>query len=403
MEFKKSDRLARVGYEIRGPMLEHASALETAGNRVMRLNTGDPAMFGLRASDEVLQDVISHLPESQGYSDPQGIMTARRSVAGHYTRRGVPNVTADDVYLGNGVSELICMATQALLDDGDEVLIPAPDFPLWTAATTLAGGKAVHYVCDEESDWYPDLADMTAKVTSRTRAVVLINPNNPTGAVYPQDVLEAVLDLARRHHLIVFADEIYDRIVYDNALHHCAAAIAPDILCLTFSGLSKAYRLAGFRSGWLTISGPKQHAKDYLAGLSLLAAVRLCPNVPAQHAIRAALDADHSIDALVLPTGRLAEQRDLAWELLNAIPGVSCVKPKGALYVFPRIDPAVHPMKDDSQFAFDLLREEKVLVVRGTGFNWPRPDHFRLLTLPDADDLTAAIGRIGRFLRRYHQ
>ncbi|NGO45816.1 pyridoxal phosphate-dependent aminotransferase [Streptomyces ureilyticus] len=403
MEFKKSGRLTRVGYEIRGPMLEHADALETAGNPVMRLNTGDPAMFGLRAADNVLQDVIAHLPESQGYSAPQGIVPARLSVADYYARRGVPDVTADDVYLGNGVSELICMATQALLDDGDEVLIPAPDFPLWTAATTLASGKAVHYLCDEESDWYPDLADMTAKVTDRTRAVVLINPNNPTGAVYPRDVLEAVLDLARRHHLIVFADEIYDRIVYDDALHHCAAAIAPDVLCLTFSGLSKAYRLAGLRSGWLAISGPKQHAKDYLAGLSLLAAVRLCPNVPAQHAIRIALDADHSIDDLVLPAGRLAEQRDLAWELLNAIPGVSCVKPKGALYAFPRLEPTVYPVEDDGQLAFDLLREEKVLVVRGTGFNWPRPDHFRLLTLPGADDLTTAITRIGHFLGRYHK
>jgi alanine-synthesizing transaminase len=403
MEFKQSGKLANVLYEIRGPVIEHANALEEAGHSVLRLNTGNPALFGFEAPEEILQDIIRMLPQAHGYSDSRGILPARRAVAAHYQERGVPDVGVDDIFLGNGVSELVQMAVQALIDDGDEVLIPAPDFPLWTAVTNLAGGRAVHYICDESADWYPDLDDIASKITDRTKAMVIINPNNPTGAVYPRELLEGMLDLARRHGLLVFADEVYDKILYDDAVHHHVAALAPDVLCLTFSGLSKAYRVAGFRSGWLVVTGPRQHAKSYLEGLVTLASMRLCANVPAQHAIQAALSGRQSIKDLVLPGGRLHEQRDMAWEKLNEIPGVSCVKPKGALYAFPRLDPKVHPIHDDEKFVLDLLLREKIQVVQGTGFNWPRPDHFRILTLPHADDLDAAIGRIGRFLSGYQQ
>jgi alanine-synthesizing transaminase len=403
MEYKQSSKLTEVCYEIRGPVIEHADALEEAGHSVLRLNTGNPALFGFEAPEEILQDIIRTLPRSHGYSDSRGILPARRAVAQHYQDRGLTDVGVDDVFLGNGVSELISMAVQALVDDGDEVLIPTPDFPLWTAVTTMAGGKAVHYMCDESADWLPDLDDIAAKITGRTKALVIINPNNPTGAVYPKRLLEGMLDLARRHHLMVLADEVYDKILYDDAVHHHAALLAPDVLCLTFSGLSKAYRVAGFRSGWLVVTGPKQHARNYLEGLTMLASMRLCPNVPAQHAIQAALGGRQSIKDLVLPGGRLHEQRDRAWERLNEIPGVSCVKPKGALYAFPRLDPAVHPIHDDEKFVLDLLLREKIQVVQGTGFSWPRPDHFRILTLPRADDLDAAISRIGRFLAGYRQ
>ncbi|MFJ4988334.1 pyridoxal phosphate-dependent aminotransferase [Streptomyces sp. NPDC088732] len=403
MEYKQSSKLAEVCYEIRGPVIEHANALEEAGHSVLRLNTGNPALFGFEAPEELLQDIIRTLPASHGYSDSRGILSARRAVAQHYQERGLAEVDVDDVFLGNGVSELVQMAVQALVDDGDEVLIPAPDFPLWTAVTHLAGGKAVHYVCDESADWFPDLDDIASKITGRTRALVIINPNNPTGAVYPRELLEGMLDLARRHHLVVFADEVYDKILYDDAVHHTAAQLAPDVLCLTFSGLSKAYRVAGFRSGWLAVTGPRQHAKSYLEGLTMLASMRLCPNVPAQQAIQAALGGRQSIKDLVLPGGRLHEQRDRAWEKLNEIPGVSCVKPKGALYAFPRLDPKVHRIHDDEKFVLDLLLREKIQVVQGTGFSWPRPDHFRILTLPRADDLDAAISRIGRFLAGYRQ
>ena len=403
MEFRQSSKLAGVSYEIRGPVIEHANELERAGHSVLRLNIGNPAAFGFEAPEEILQDIIRNLPGAHGYSDSRGLLPARRAVVQHYQNLGLADIGVDDVFLGNGVSELASMAVQALLDDGDEVLIPAPDFPLWTAVTTLAGGKAVHYLCDEEAAWLPDLADMAAKITSRTRAVVIINPNNPTGAVYPRETLEAMLDLARRHHLLVIADEIYDKILYDDAVHHCAATLAPDLLCLTLNGLSKAYRVAGFRSGWLLVSGPRQHAKSYLEGLATLAATRLCPNVPGQYAIQAALGGRQSITDLVLPGGRLREQRDRAWQRLNEIPGVSCVKPQGALYAFPRLDPAVHKIHDDEKFVLDLLLREKIQVVQGTGFNWPRPDHFRIVTLPRADDLDAAITRIGRFLTGYRQ
>jgi alanine-synthesizing transaminase len=403
MEFRQSSKLAGVSYEIRGPVIEHANELERAGHSVLRLNIGNPAAFGFEAPEEILQDIIRNLPGAHGYSDSRGLLPARRAVVQHYQNLGLADIGVDDVFLGNGVSELASMAVQALLDDGDEVLIPAPDFPLWTAVTTLAGGKAVHYLCDEGADWLPDLADMAAKITSRTRAVLIINPNNPTGAVYPRELLEGILDLARRHHLLVIADEIYDKILYDDAVHHCAATLAPDLLCLTLNGLSKAYRVAGFRSGWLLVSGPRQHAKSYLEGLATLAATRLCPNVPGQYAIQAALGGRQSITDLVLPGGRLHEQRDRAWQRLNEIPGVSCVKPRGALYAFPRLDPAVHKIHDDEKFVLDLLMREKIQVVQGTGFSWPRPDHFRIVTLPRADDLDAAITRIGRFLAGYRQ
>jgi alanine-synthesizing transaminase len=403
MEFRQSSKLSEVCYEIRGPVIEHANALEEAGHSVLRLNTGNPALFGFEAPEEVLQDMIRMLPQAHGYSDSRGILPARRAVVQHYQQRGLDDIDVDDVFLGNGVSELVSMAVQALVEDGDEILIPAPDFPLWTAVTTLAGGKPVHYVCDESADWYPDLDDMASKITDRTKAVVIISPNNPTGAVYPREILDGILDLARRHHLMVFSDEIYDKILYDGAVHHSPAVLAPDLVCLTFSGLSKAYRVAGFRSGWVVVSGPRQHARNYLEGLTMLASMRLCPNTPAQFAIQAALGGRQSIQDLVLPGGRLHEQRDRAWEKLNEIPGVSCVKPKGALYAFPRIDPGVHRIHDDERFVLDLLLREKIQVVQGTGFNWPRPDHFRILTLPHVDDLESAISRIGRFLGGYRQ
>ncbi|MEU4130287.1 pyridoxal phosphate-dependent aminotransferase [Streptomyces wuyuanensis] len=403
MEFRQSSKLSEVCYEIRGPVIEHANALEEAGHSVLRLNTGNPALFGFEAPEEIVQDMIRMLPKAHGYTDSRGILSARRAVAQRYQGLGLTDVSVDDVFLGNGVSELVSMAVQALLEDRDEVLVPAPDFPLWTAVTTLSGGKPVHYLCDESADWYPDLADMASKITDRTRAVVIINPNNPTGAVYPREIVEGILDLARRHQLMVFADEIYDQIVYDDAVHHTAAALAPDLVVLTFSGLSKTYRVAGFRSGWLVVTGPKQHARSYLEGLTMLASMRLCPNAPAQYAIQAALGGRQSIRELTAPGGRLREQRDRAWERLNEIPGVSCVKPKGALYAFPRLDPEVHPIHDDEKFVLDLLLREKIQVVQGTGFSWPRPDHFRILTLPHADDLDAAISRIGRFLSGYRQ
>ncbi|MFI8854665.1 pyridoxal phosphate-dependent aminotransferase [Streptomyces sp. 891-h] len=403
MEFRQSNKLSEVCYEIRGPVIEQADALEEAGHSVLRLNTGNPALFGFEAPEEIIQDMVRMLPQAHGYTESRGILPARRAVAQHYQQRGFPEADVDDVHLGNGVSELVSMAVQALVEDGDEILIPAPDFPLWTAVTTMAGGKAVHYVCDEQADWLPDLDDMAAKITPRTKAVVIISPNNPTGAVYPRELLEGILDLARRNGLMVFSDEIYDKILYDDAVHHHVGALAPDLVCLTFSGLSKAYRVAGFRSGWLLVSGPKQHARDYLEGLGMLASMRLCPNAPAQYAIQAALGGRQSIEDLVLPGGRLHEQRDVAWRKLNEIPGVSCVKPKGALYAFPRLDPEVHKIYDDERFVLDLLLREKIQVVQGTGFNWAHPDHFRILTLPRADDLDAAISRIGRFLESYKQ
>ncbi|GLZ45460.1 aminotransferase AlaT [Actinomycetospora sp. NBRC 106375] len=402
MEFRQSNKLRDVCYEIRGPVVEQANLLEEAGHSVLRLNTGNPALFDFEAPEEIVQDMIRMLPQAHGYTDSRGVLPARRAVAQRYQARGL-EVDVDDVFLGNGVSELISMAVQALVEDGDEVLVPAPDYPLWTAVATLAGGRAVHYRCDESADWFPDLDDVAAKITDRTKALVIINPNNPTGAVYSEEVLTGLLDLARRHGLMVMADEIYDQVLYDDAVHHDIASLAPDLVVLTFSGLSKTHRVAGFRSGWLVVTGPRQHARDYLEGLAMLASMRLCANTPAQYAIQAALGGRQTIGDLTAPGGRLYEQRDRAWKGLNAIPGVSCVKPRGALYAFPRLDPDVYPIKDDEQFVLDLLREEKIQVVQGTGFNWPTPDHFRILTLPHADTLDDAITRIGTFLETYRQ
>ena len=402
MEFRQSNKLRDVCYEIRGPVVEQANLLEEAGHSVLRLNTGNPALFDFEAPEEIVQDMIRMLPHAHGYTDSRGVLPARRAVAQRYQARGL-DVDVDEVFLGNGVSELISMAVQALVEDGDEVLVPAPDDPLWTAVATLAGGHAVHYRCDEQADWFPDLDDVAAKITDRTKALVIINPNNPTGAVYSKEVLEGLLDLARRHGLMVMADEIYDQVVYDDAVHHDIASLAEDLVVLTFCGLSKTHRVAGFRSGWLVVTGPRQHARDYLEGLAMLASMRLCANTPAQYAIQAALGGRQTIHELTAPGGRLRDQRDTAWKALNAIPGVSCVQPRGALYAFPRLDPEVYRIHDDERFVLDLLREEKIQVVQGTGFNWPTPDHFRILTLPHAATLEDAIGRIGRFLETYRQ
>jgi alanine-synthesizing transaminase len=403
MQLKQSSKLADVCYEIRGPVMEHAARLEAEGHHVLKLNIGNPAPFGFDAPAEIIQDIVLNLPAASGYGPSKGLLSARRAVVQYYQTKGVDSLDVEDVFLGNGASELILMSMQALLENDDEVLVPAPDYPLWTAAVTLSGGRAVHYLCDEQADWYPDLDDIAAKITDRTKAIVLINPNNPTGAVYSRELLTAVCELARQHNLMVCSDEIYDKILYDDVRHDSTAAIAPDLLCLTFNGLSKAYRCAGFRAGWMAITGPKQHAESYLEGLTMLSNMRLCANVPSQYAVQTALGGYQSISPLVLPGGRLREQRDLAWERLNAIPGVTCVKPKGALYAFPKLDPSVYPIKNDERFVLDLLLAEKLLVVQGTGFNWPRPDHFRIVTLPHADDLEAAIDRIGRFLASYQQ
>ncbi|QMU75130.1 pyridoxal phosphate-dependent aminotransferase [Streptacidiphilus sp. PB12-B1b] len=403
MQVIQSSKLANVCYDIRGPILDEAMRLEEQGHRILKLNTGNPAPFGFEAPPEILQDILRNLATAHGYGDSKGLLAARRAVVMHYEERGLSELSVDDVFIGNGVSELIQMSMQALLDDGDEVLVPAPDYPLWTASVSLAGGTAVHYRCDEQADWFPDLADIEAKVTDRTRGIVVINPNNPTGAVYSDELLQGIAEIARRHNLIIYSDEIYDKILYDDATHTSTALFAPDLLCLTFNGLSKAYRVAGFRSGWMVLSGPKEHARSYLEGLNILASMRLCANMPAQHAIAAALGGRQSIQDLILPGGRLREQRDTAWRLLNEIPGVSCVKPRGALYAFPRLDPKVYPIKDDAQLVLDLLKQEHIYVVQGTGFNWPEPDHFRLVTLPRAEDLADAVTRIGTFLDGYAQ
>jgi alanine-synthesizing transaminase len=400
-EIRQSDKLAHVLYDIRGPVLEEAKRLEEQGHRIMKLNIGNPHPFGFEAPPEILVDVTRHLQQAQGYSDSQGIRSARTAVVQHYQTLGIDITDPDDIWLGNGVSELIQLSLNALLNEGDEVLIPAPDYPLWTASTTLAGGTPVHYLCDEDNDWNPDLDDIRSKITSNTKAIVVINPNNPTGAVYSRQTLRAIAELAIEHNLIVFADEIYDKILYDDAVHHCMAELAPDAFVVTFNGLSKAYRLAGFRSGWMMMTGPRKHAASYIEGVNMLTNMRLCANHPAQYAIQTALGGRQSIKELVLPGGRLLAQRDAAVAALQAIPGVSCVVPKGALYVFPKLDPTMYPIADDRRFVLDFLRAEKVLVVQGTGFNWPRTDHLRIVTLPWAKDLTEAIERLGRFLSTY--
>lgn len=400
----QSTKLQNVLYEIRGPVNTEAERMEADGHRILKLNTGNPAVFGFEAPDVIMRDMIAALPTAQGYSTSKGIISARRAIVSRYeVIPGFPQFDVEDVYLGNGVSELITMTMQALLNDGDEVLIPSPDYPLWTASTSLSGGRPVHYLCDEENDWMPSIEDIKAKVTERTKAIVVINPNNPTGAVYSREILQQIVDVAREHSLLILADEIYDKILYDDAQHINVASLCPDLLCITYDGLSKAYRVAGYRSGWMVITGPKGHAKGFIEGVNVLAGTRLCPNVPAQHAIQVAISGRQSIDDLVLPGGRLLEQRNGAYEALNEIPGVSCVKPMGALYAFPRLDPNVHEIHDDEKFMFDLLRSEKIHLVQGTGFNWPTPDHFRVVTLPWASDLRAAIERLGNFLASYRQ
>ena len=392
-----------MGYDIRGPVLDKARQMEEEGQRIIKLNIGNIAAFGIEPPDEIVQDMIRNLPHSAGYTDSKGLFAPRKAVV-HYTQeKQVSGVTVDDVYLGNGASELIAMSMNALLDSGDEVLIPAPDYPLYTAVVALSGGTPVHYLCDEGAGWLPDLDDIRAKVTPNTKAIVVINPNNPTGALDPDDLLRGIVEIARQHQLIVFADEIYDKTLYDGATHTSIAALADDVFFVTFNGLSKNYRSCGYRAGWMVVSGDKRHAKDYIEGLNMLASMRLCANTPGQLAIQTALGGYQSIKDLVAPTGRLGRQRELATQLLSQIPGVSVVKPKAALYMFPRLDAKMYPITDDQQFAYELLAEEKVLIVQGTGFNWATPDHFRIVFLPNSDDLTEAVGRIERFLSNYRK
>ncbi|MFC3022810.1 pyridoxal phosphate-dependent aminotransferase [Vibrio zhugei] len=398
-----SSKLDNVCYDIRGPVLKHAKRMEEEGNKILKLNIGNPAPFGFDAPDEILVDVIRNLPTSQGYADSKGIYSARKAVVQHYQKKGIRTLDVEDVYIGNGVSELIVMAMQALLNNGDEMLVPAPDYPLWTAATSLSGGNAVHYICDEQADWLPDLDDIKKKINKKTRGIVLINPNNPTGAVYSRDFLLEVIELARQHNLIIFADEIYDKVLYDGATHTSIATLTEDVLVMTFNGLSKAYRVCGFRGGWMFLTGPKHLAQGYIAGLDILSSMRLCANVPMQHAIQTALGGYQSLNELLLPGGRLLEQRDRAYELLNQIPGVSCVKPKGAMYLFPKLDKKKFNLKDDQKLVQDFLIQEKVLLVQGTGFNWPEPDHVRIVTLPHVETLEIALGRFERFLSTYRQ
>lgn len=401
----KSVKLANVGYDIRGPVLDKARQMEEEGQRIIKLNIGNVAAFGVMPPDEIVQDMIHNLPSqvAAGYTDSKGLFAPRKAVM-HYTQeKGIAGVTVDDVYLGNGASELIALSMNALLDAGDEVLIPSPDYPLYTAVVSLSGGTPVHYRCDEGSGWLPDLADIRARVTPYTKAIVVINPNNPTGALYPVEVLQGIVDIAREHGLVVFADEIYDKTLYDGATHTSIASLADDVLFVSFNGLSKNYRACGYRSGWMVVSGAKRRARDYVEGLNMLASMRLCANTPGQMAIQTALGGYQSIKDLVAPAGRLCKQRDLAYGLLTQIPGVTVVKPKAALYMFPRLDPKLYPIADDQQFAYELLAEQKVLIVQGTGFNWPEHDHFRLVFLPNVDDLTEAIGRIERFLHGYRK
>lgn len=400
---QKSKKLADVCYDIRGPVLDKAKAMEEEGHKIIKLNIGNLAVFGFDAPDEIVQDMIRNMPAASAYTDSKGLFAPRKSVM-HYTQeKKISGVTIDDIYLGNGASELIMLSMNALLNSGDEVLVPAPDYPLWTAAVSLSGGNPVHYVCDEQAGWLPDIDDIKKKITSNTRAIVVINPNNPTGALYSDEVLQQIVEVARQHQLIVFADEIYDKVLYDGATHTSIASLADDVLFITMNGLSKNYRSCGYRAGWMVVSGEKRHAKDYIQGLNMLTSMRMCANAPGQYAIQTALGGHQSIDDLVGPGGRLARQRDLAHKLLTDIPGISCVKPKSALYMFPRLDPAVYPIADDQQFAYSLLAEEKVLIVQGTGFNYPTPDHFRVVFLPNTDDLTESMGRIARFLDGYRK
>lgn len=399
----KSAKLANVCYDIRGPVLARAKQMEEEGHRIIKLNIGNLGAFGFDSPEEIQQDMIRNLPNAAAYTDSKGIFAARKAVM-HYTQqKNIKGVTIDDIYLGNGVSELIVMAMNALLNPGDEVLVPAPDYPLWTAAVSLSGGTPRHYLCDEANGWLPDLADIRAKITPNTRALVVINPNNPTGALYPDEILKELIEIARQHDLILYADEVYDKVLYDGVTHTALGSLSEDVLTISFNGLSKNYRSCGYRSGWMVVSGEKRPAKDYIEGLDMLASMRLCANVPGQYAIQTALGGYQSINDLVAPGGRMCRQRDVAHELISAIPGVSCVKPKATLYMFPRLDPKMYPIDDDQQFVLELLQEQRVLLVQGTGFNWPHPDHFRLVFLPHEDDLREAIGRVARFLDGYRK
>lgn len=400
-KLKKSNKLDNVCYDIRGPVLERAREMEDEGQRIIKLNIGNPGVFGLEVPDEIQQDVVRNITKSGVYTDSKGLFEPRKAIM-HYTQsKQIAGVTVDDIIIGNGVSELIVMAMQGLLNNGDQVLVPAPDYPLWTAAATLAGGTARHYLCEEDNDWLPNLQDIESKINANTRAIVVINPNNPTGALYPKETLLGIIDIARHHNLVIFADEIYDKVLYDENEHISMASLAEDVLFVTFNGLSKNYRACGYRAGWMIISGDKTFAQEYIEGLNMLASMRLCSNVPGQLAIQTALGGYQSIDDLVAPGGRLCKQRDLAYDMLVAIPGVTCFKPKAAMYLFPKLDPAIYPIQDDQQFVLDLLEEEKVLLVQGSGFNWKTDDHFRVVFLPNVDDLTVAINRIARFLKNY--
>ncbi|MBS7910889.1 pyridoxal phosphate-dependent aminotransferase [Streptococcus suis] len=402
-QFNKSTKLDDVAYDIRGPVLEEAMRMRANGEQILRLNTGNPAEFGFTAPDEVIRDLIHNARKSEGYSNSKGIFSARKAIMQYCQLKKFPNVDIEDIYLGNGVSELIVMSMQGLLDNGDEVLVPMPDYPLWTAAVSLAGGKAVHYVCDEVAEWYPDLADMESKVTSRTKAIVLINPNNPTGALYPKEILKGIIDIARRHELIIFSDEIYDRMVFDGAVHIPIATLAPDLFVVTMNGLSKSHRICGFRVGWMVLSGPKKHVKGYIEGLNMLSNMRLCSNVLAQQVVQTSLGGYQSVDELLMPGGRLYEQREFITKAINDIPGLSAVKPKAGLYVFPKIDREMYRVEDDEQFVLDFLKQEKVLLVHGQGFNWKDPDHFRIVYLPRVDELAEIQEKMSRFLRQYRR
>ena len=403
-KYRQSSKLNNVRYDIRGPILEEANRMEAMGHRILKLNIGNTAPFGFEAPDAIMMDIIRHLPVTQGYSDSRGLYSARTAIVQHYQNRGILDLEPNDVYLGNGVSELIPMTLQALCETDDEILVPMPDYPLWTASVALSGGKPVHYLCDEENNWYPDLEDIKSKITSRTKGIVVINPNNPTGSVYPRHILQQIVDVAREHELVVFTDEIYEKIIYDGAeAINLATLTGDDVLCLTFSGLSKAYRVCGYRAGWVAITGPKHEAANYIEGITLLASMRLCSNVPAQHAIQTALGGYQSIDALVAPGGRLHEQRDVAYRMLNEIDGVSCNQSDGALYLFPKVDTEKFNIVDDEKFMLDLLKEQKILFSHGGAFNWHKPDHFRLVFLPDVQTLTDALNRLGEFLSDYKQ
>lgn len=402
-EFRKSSKLDNVLYDVRGPVVEEANRMIENGKEVLKLNIGNPAPFGFSAPEEVIQDMILNIRDSQGYSDSKGIWSARKAIMQYSQIKGLPNVTMNDIFTGNGVSELINLCMQALLDSGDEILIPSPDYPLWTACANLAGGKPVHYICDEQSEWYPDIDDIESKITDKTKAIVIINPNNPTGAVYPIDVLLKIVDVARRHELIIFSDEIYDRLCMDGIQHTSIASLAPDLFCVTFSGLSKSHMIAGFRVGWMCLSGPKEHAKDFIEGIKMLSSMRLCSNVPAQSIVQTALWGYQSVAEYVKPGGRITRQRDYVYEALNSIPGISCIKPKAAFYAFPKIDTKMFNIYDDEKWALDFLRDKRVLVVPGKGFNWHEPDHFRVVYLPRIEQLDVAMNKLEQFMSTYKQ